>query len=831
MGGFFLKSFYKRVLSVIFISCVGIVVYANTFQCSAHLDDEFYIFKNFAIRNIQDLVSIWNYYPCRFVTFFSLALNYHFDGQNVFGYHLFNLGVHLVTAILVWWLTLMTLSTPAMKASTLEKNVTGKKPFQKSNRNAPVLKIPPQEPVISDHANLIALLVGLVFVSHPVQTEAVTYIWQRTASMAAMFYLASLCFYVKARLVKSPSLFYYPCSLIFAVTAMFTKEMTITLPLTIFLYEFCFLKPKQGLNYKYLIPFFFVLFIIPLTVWLLPKSVRLQEMEGVISGFRVNSPWHYFLTQLRVMVTYVRLVFVPIHQNLDYDYPVYKNLFELPVLGGLLFITAILYGAKRLFSKYRLVSFAIFWFFLTLLPESSVTPLADVIFEHRLYLPLVGYSLFLVSAGYYLLGKRSIKTMGLVLMMIIVCNAVLTYQRNKVWIDEFTLWSDTVQKSPHKARPYNNRGNAYDKMGKITQALSDYNKALEIDPQFHEAYHNRGLIYYNRGDLTQALSDYNKAIEFNPKLVEAYGNRGVIYYKQGDYTKAMADYNKTIELNPNVAEAYYNRGAIYDKANDFSQAVLDYNKAIEIDPKMEKAYHNRGLDYFAQGDLSQAMSDYSKAIELNPNFAEVYDSRGLVYYKQNNPVQAIADYNKAIELNPKMAEAYDNRGVIYNNQNNYTKALSDYNKVIELNPNLAEAYNNRGGIYYHQGNYIQAMSDYNKAIELNPKLTDAYNSRGCIYYVQGNLTQAMADYTKVIELNPQYQGAYYNRGLIYGKQGDLAKSVSDLTRAIELVPSYAEAYNSRAIAYYMLKEYDKARTDAQKAEKLGATVNPALLNN
>ena len=119
------------------------------------------------------------------------------------------------------------------------------------------------------------------------------------------------------------------------------------------------------------------------------------------------SPMHYLLTQFRVMVTYIRLVFLPVNQNLDYDYPIFKSIFEFPVLISFLFLIFILFSAKRLFSKYRLVSFSIFWFFLTLLPESSLFPIHDVIFEHRLYLPLVGYSMFLVSSVYYLLGKNS----------------------------------------------------------------------------------------------------------------------------------------------------------------------------------------------------------------------------------------------------------------------------------------------------------------------------------------------------------------------------------------------------------------------------------------
>jgi tetratricopeptide (TPR) repeat protein len=403
---------------------------------------------------------------------------------------------------------------------------------------------------ITQHANLIALFAGLIFVSHPLQTEAVTYIVQRAASMATLFYVATLCLYVKSRLVQDTRMkIYYIGSLLTAVVAMFTKEIAITLPLMILLYEFSFFKP----NRNYLTPFFLTLFIIPITMLFTHnESINFQEIQGAMKGAMGISPMHYLLTQFRVMVTYIRLVFLPLNQNLDYDYPVFESIFELPVLISFLFLVSILYFAKRLFSKYRLVSFAIFWFFLTLLPESSLFPIHDVIFEHRLYLPLVGYSMFLVCSVYYLFGNNSIRTMVIVLTMIVGCNSVLTYQRNKVWKDEFTLWDDTVKKSPYKARPYNNRGFAYDKQGNFTQAISDYNKAIGLNPEYAEAYTNRGVAYAKQNNFTQAMPDFIKAIELNPKLAAVYNNRAVVYYKLKKYDEAWADVHKAQYLGAAV---------------------------------------------------------------------------------------------------------------------------------------------------------------------------------------------------------------------------------------------------------------------------------------
>jgi tetratricopeptide (TPR) repeat protein len=559
-----LNYFYFKLFAIILISTLGIIIYSNAFHCSFQFDDEPYIVKNSFIRDIQNLQNIWQSYPCRFVTILSFAFNYYFHQLDVFGYHLFSVAVHLVSAILVWWLTLLTLSTPAMK----------------ENR-------------ITQHANIIALFVGLIFVSHPVQVESVTYIWQRAASMAALFYLASLSFYVKSRLLQNKgSRFYYILSLAIAVVAMFTKENTITLPLMILFYEFSFFGVKT-LNWKRIFPFLLTIIIIPLTI-LFTELNRVQEIQGIAEGPGGISPIHYLLTQFRVMATYIRLIFLPFNLNLDYDYPIFKSIFELQVLTSFLFLIGILALAKQLFLKYRLVSFSIIWFFLTLLPESSLLPEKDVIFEHRLYLPLVGYSLFLVSAVYYFLGKNPIKMMMIALTMMIVCNSVLTYQRNKVWKDGLTLWNDAVGKSPYKARPYNNRGRAYDDQGNFTQAVSDYNKAIGIDPQYADAYYNRGMIYYNRGSMTQAISDFTKTIEIDQRAT-AYNSRGNVYYKQNNLTQAMSDYNRAIEINPQYAEAYNDRGVIDGERKNFKQAVSDFTKAIDIDPKYTSAYNNRAL--------------------------------------------------------------------------------------------------------------------------------------------------------------------------------------------------------------------------------------------
>ena len=683
-----------KLLVISLILLLGTLTYSNTLHSSFHLDDIGSIVNNLAIRNILNLQAIWNFWPTRFITYFSVAFNYHLSQLNVFSYHLFNLAVHLSSGVLVWWFMLLTFSTPAMKAQKITK-----------------------------HAKLIALFVGLVFITHPIQTQGVTYIIQRAASLVTLFYLVSLSLYVKSRLLQQQGeslvasrLFYYG-SLIAVVMAMFTKEVAITLPLMVLFYETCFLKRKEDLSWKYLIPFFMTLLIIPLTMFL-TKSVDFIGMRRLSEDPSNISSWQYLFTQLRVIVIYLRLIFIPINQNLDYYYPIAKNLTLLPILASFILLVSILTIAIKIFSKYSLISFGIFWFFLTLLPESSVIPIKDVIFEHRLYLPMVGFSFFLVSLVYYLFENKTLKSMVVVLLIIISCYAVLTYRRNFIWQDEFTLWNDIIHKSPKKARPYNIRGLAYYQQGSFTQAISDYNKAIEIYPDYAEAYNNRGNAYVKQGSIPQAISDLSRAIEINPNHAEVYYNRGNAYVEQGSIPQAISDLSRAIEINPNYVEAYNNRGNAYVKQDSIQQAISDYNKAIEIYPDYAEAYNNRGNAYVKQGSIQQAISDFNKAIEINSNYAEPYYNRGTIYGKQGNFTQAVSDYNKAIEINPIYFEAYNNRGIAYCQQSDFTQAISDFNKAIAINPNYVGAYDNRRVVYYLRREYDKAWADVHQVERL-----------------------------------------------------------------------------------------------------------------
>jgi tetratricopeptide (TPR) repeat protein len=547
---------------------------------------------------------------------------------------------------------------------------------------------------ITEQADLIALIGGLTFVAHPIQTQAVTYIVQRLASLATLFYLASLTFYVKARLLHQAgggrilTWSFFGCAFAAAGLGIFSKETVLTLPFTVMLYEIFFLRIQSKIPWKYLVVFLFAAIIIPLAIYTYkPDFVQLGRQK--IPGGAIDiTPINYLFTQFRVLVTYLRLLLLPVNQNLDYDYPVARGLFESDTLFSFIFLALILFTGLLLYRRFRLLSYCIFWFFITLLPESSIIPIRDVIFEHRLYLPMAGYSIFFASLLYYFAQKKYSGFITTILLISISFYSVLTYNRNSLWRDEVTLCSDTIKKSPLKARPYYLRAKGYLQSGEYKKAIADCNKALSIDFSNASAYNNRGIAYALLGEYARAISDFNTAIKFNPFLEKAYFNRGNCFRLKGDY----------------------------------KQAIADFSHALGLDPNDEDIFFNRSLAFMGRGEHDRAVSDLSQAINLNPHNAEFYYTRGYGYYMKGENDSAIADFNLALQIDKKYVESLNNRGLAFIRKGLYEQALADFTAAINIKPDYAEAYNNRALVFFSIKKYGRAWQDIKKAQKLGAKV-------------------------------------------------------------------------------------------------------------
>ncbi|MCU0516752.1 MAG: tetratricopeptide repeat protein [Oscillatoria sp. Prado101] len=288
------------------------------------------------------------------------------------------------------------------------------------------------------------------------------------------------------------------------------------------------------------------------------------------------------------------------------------------------------------------------------------------------------------------------------------------------------------------------------------------------------------------GKYREAVAEYSKALESNPNNFEAFYRRAEAYLQIENYQAAIGDFSQVLRLNPNSAAVYFYRGFARAQIKDYQEAISDYNEAIRLNPNDAGVYNSRGLARSDLNDYQAAISDYKEAIRLNSNFAEAYNNRGAARFNLKDYQAAISDYSQAIRLNPNYDYAYNNRGNARYELKDYKGAISDYDRAIRLNPNYAYAYNNRGVARFNLKDYQGAISDYDRAIRLNPSYAYAYNNRGNVRRKLEQYKEAIADYDAAIRLNPDYAGAYINRGNSHRQLGDKQKAIEDFQKAAEL---------------------------------------------
>lgn len=319
----------------------------------------------------------------------------------------------------------------------------------------------------------------------------------------------------------------------------------------------------------------------------------------------------------------------------------------------------------------------------------------------------------------------------------------------------------------------------------FTDALS---QAAERVPALDQSvvYYYRGSARAFKGEYDRAIADFDKAIQLQPEFALAYLNRGGAYYYKGNYDRAIADCDQAVRLQPDFAMAYRNRGLAYFSKGSYDRAVADYDQVLQLQPDDAEAYNNRGIAYAAKGDYDRAITDYGRAIQLQPSLTEAYLNRGVAYASKGDYERAIADFDQAIQLQPGDALAYDNRGLAYADKGDYDRAIADFDRAIQLQPDLAQAYNNRGLAYTAKGDYDRAIADFGQAIQLQPSDVKAYSYRGLAYATKGDLDHAVADFDQAVQLQPDFAPAYYARGLARRQKGEKEKAIADFQKVLQL---------------------------------------------
>jgi hypothetical protein len=499
---------------ILLILLLGIVLYANMFRNSFLWDDELLIIRNEYIKDWSHLQEIFkinlfhsvskkgNYY--RPLQSLSLLFDYSLWRLNPFGYHLTNLLLHIFNAIIIYFLI-----------------------------------------GIISKSRKISLLTSLLFLVHPIQTQAVTYISGRADPLATLFFLLAFYFYIRSITLKE--LTPYLGSLLFFLLALLSKEIALIFPLVLLLYDRSFPKSAQS---KTCLPTSKIRYLPFLAISGIYLSVRFFLLGSLLKPAITAKTSLYLrlLTMPRVIVSYLGLLFLPLNLHMERRPPLASSLSEPGVAISLILLILIGIFTLRMHKRSKVVFFSLAWFFLNLVPVSNILPLNAMMAEHWLYLPSLGFFLLASIGITKILETKKKKLIVVLVVSILAFYSFLTIRRNRDWKDGLTLYQNTLRYSPDSGKAHNNLGFIYFKEGKYNRAKEEFERAVESEPDLAIAYHNLGNVYVRKGEYNRAIEEYKKAIELNPDSTKPHYGLGVVYREKGELAEAIKEWKRTLEI-------------------------------------------------------------------------------------------------------------------------------------------------------------------------------------------------------------------------------------------------------------------------------------------
>lgn len=661
---------------LIFMSLFVFILYSNTLNYPFHFDDEVTIVENINLRmteiSWQQIKNIYkDFLGLRPIPLATFAVNYYFGQYNTFGYHLFNIIIHIINGILIFFFVKKTIMMAC------DNGLTQFHDQEKQNIDI-----------------LIPFFSSLIWMVHPLQTNSVTYIVQRMNSMATLFFLLTLLLYIQGRIIqiknqvatmktggkkmtgsKNHYIFFLAC-LFTLLPAFGCKETSVTLPFFILLYEFYFFQDLNSSALKKSLIIFVILFFLMIIVIQVFISFQL-----IIGYFYMYYEGYSFtmsqrvLTELRVVIFYLSLLFFP-HPNrlnFDHDFPLsdsllnpYTTILSLFAIIGLISIA--LLKAK----KEKFLSFGILWFFGNLVIESSIIPL-DIIFEHRIYLPsIMVTTVFTVAAWRWLKSNRF--RIGFLSALVILLS-LWTFQRNSIWQDPITLWQDCVKKSPNKDRPHADLGRSYELAGRLDEAIEEYKKTLKINPLHQFTLRNLGLAMYKKGNLDESISFYRKALQSDPYLAEAHNDLGVALIDKKMLEEGIYHYQQAIKLKPTHPEAHANLEKAIQGLSQINNRIAEILKKSKNDSINPDYYQQLGFLHYRKGNFDAGMEYYQKALSLDSTNSKSLKGIAAIYAEKNEYVSAISTFKKVLELQPRDPGIYYNIACMYSLQGNRENAI------------------------------------------------------------------------------------------------------------------------------------------------------------
>lgn len=559
-----------------FVVLAGVVVYGNTLDVPFYLDDYSSIVDNPVIYDRGSLQELWRYAPLRIAGYSTFAVNFYLNHFDPAGYHVVNILIHILAGLSLFVLTRGLLQTPVIA-----------------------------ERISSPVANYLPLFAALLFVVHPLQTQAVTYIVQRLASLAALWYLAALACYVYGRIGRTgvQQVLLFSPAFLFAILAFFTKQNTFTLPLIVVVVELVFFPAtRRRTLWSLLTAGGCGLLLWGVLVFLAGyEPLSLSSLDAYTRETGAISRSTYFLTQMEVLWKYIQLFFWPVGLHLEHDISFVQAITGWPIIVALVGHFAVLSGSVLAVRRFPLFTFGIFFFYISHLIESSFIPIRDIMFEHRSYLPNAGLC---ISTGWVLFAlpavRQYLRIAGeLVAMSILLICSVLTWQRNAVWLDPVALWRDSAVHAPYAARPWNEYAKHLINQGKNREAIAVF---LETMKRIGGNNLSPGLVLEETAvvNLMMALAKEKKS-ELALQVADDFLSRGDI--KPLNRSKMLTNKGNLLVMGKHIAEAEKN-----------------YREAIQVFEKNIIPMNNLGVILMHQDRLEEAEDMFLRILEIDPKF-------------------------------------------------------------------------------------------------------------------------------------------------------------------------------------------------------------------
>ena len=702
-------------------ACV-LVAYHNCYRAPFVFDDVTAIPENPSIRALWPLSGVFTPPPeattvgGRPVANLTLALNYALGGYAPWGYHALNVAIHILAGLTLYGIVRRTLLRPALR--------------ERFGRDA----------------FLLSLGAALIWTLHPLQTEAVTYVIQRVESLAALFYLLALYGLIRSAESDRP-LPWGAWSVGACLLGMATKEVVVTAPVVLFLYDRTFLagtfrdawRLRRGLYLALASCWIPLALLVASTGW----------SRGGSAGFASASPLAYWMTQTEAIVHYLGLSAWP--RPLIFDYGIALATGAGAVVPYALVLLALVAATLFALRRQPPLGFLGAWFLLILAPSSAVPVATQTMAEHRMYLPLASVAVILVTGAYALAGRRSfVPLLALALLL-----GALTGLRNEDYRSTLALWRDTAAKRPGNARAHNNLGMALSKAGQLPEAIGEFEASLRLQPNEQGTHNNLGNALVRAGRGPEAIEEYRAALKLQPDFAPALYNLATTLYQAGKIQDAVGEFEAVIRIQPDYADAYNGLGeALAGMPGRSGEAIERYEQALRLRPDFARAHYNLGVALSQAGRPRESVPEYEAALRIQPDYAEASNNLGVILCAAGDTREGIRRIEDALRMKPDYAKAHFDLANALVQTGRISEAVTHFEEALRIEPGFAEANNNLGMILCWTGRVEEGLSHIEEAIRTKPDYAPAHFIRGLALLQTGRKAEAAAEFERVLELRP-----------------------------------------------------------------------------